>query len=90
MQTRKSRSAHGKSQVHYYNFEDAYGFRPSLPVLLYLSPWEFVAHWNVLKMQPPEQKDYMLTRWIPPMITNAAKELKEGGEELIAGTRNTR
>ena len=28
----------------------------------------------------------MLTRWIPPMTTDAAKELLEGGEELIPGT----
>ena len=57
VQTRKSRSVHGESQVHYYNFADAYGYRPSLPVLLYLSRWDFVTHWNVLKVQPPEQKD---------------------------------
>jgi hypothetical protein len=71
---RKAARRHDEALIYTYSFADAYGFRPSLPGLLYLSPWEFAAHWKVQRLHAPLQKDYTLTRWIPPMTTEAAEE----------------
>ena len=41
---RKAAPKHGEAQISWYSFAGVYGFRPSLPALFYLIPWEFVAH----------------------------------------------
>ena len=76
----------GEPQIFWYNFADVYGFRPPLPALLYLSPWEFVAHWTVLPLHAPLDKEYALTRWIPLMTRETASELIARGEEVVPGT----
>ena len=86
MKSKKAAPKHGEAQISWYIFADVYGFRPPLPVLLYLSPWEFVAHWTVLPLHSPLDKEYTLTRWIPPMMREAASELVARGEELVPGT----
>ena len=75
----------GGEEYRWYNFADVYGFRPPLEVLFYLSPWEFLAHWTVVPLQPPWKEDYLFSRWITPMNVEKAQELHTRGEELLPG-----
>jgi hypothetical protein len=47
---------------------DLYGFRPLLPSLRHLSPWEFTQWWEVSPLHPPLERDHVpsekrLTDW---------------------------
>ena len=76
----------GGQEFRWYNFADVYGFRPPLEVLFYLSPWEFLAYWIVIPLQPPWKEDYLYTRWISPMTSEKAIEMEAQGDELLPGT----
>ena len=66
----------GNKEAQWYNFADVYGFRPPVNALLYLSPWEFVAHWTIVPLLPPWDDKYNYTRWKPPftIFTEKRKE----------------
>ena len=54
--SKKAALKHEEAQICWYSFADVYGFRPSLPGLLYLSPWEFVMFWEVYRVPTPKAK----------------------------------
>jgi hypothetical protein len=62
-------SSLGQAPIFVHNFEDIYGFRGEDPRVYYLSPWEFLMHWELVPLRPPSQQSKVqpenakLTKW---------------------------
>ena len=69
------------------NWVDFYGYRGTHPAVYYLSPWEFLMHWEVMPLPKPKQTstkaDTAISRWQqkkPPKKRNSADEASDDYE----------
>ena len=58
-----------------------YGFRPKVPDLWYLSPWEFTAAFFCHQLQPPSAT-YQWTEW----TKEGRRKRQQDGDKVIPGT----
>ena len=50
------KAAVGQAPIYVQCFDDIYGFRGDDPRVYYLSPWEFLMHWELEPLRPPSQR----------------------------------
>ena len=60
---------HGEEYFR-YNVAEAYGYRPAVDSLLYLSPWEFLMWWDIEELRNPLRQRNGWTRWVEGSMSN--------------------